>query len=84
MVCKFCNAAFESLAGDVFGCPNCCADARNKTRPIDRAVFRASKLIEAGQSKGQAIRDAALEYSVGEAQVADYFKLVLLPHERNA
>lgn len=54
------------------------------TRPIDRAVFDAQKAIDAGTPKQQAIDAAADAHSVPAAQVADYFNLVLLPHERQA
>ena len=54
-----------------------------KTRQIDRAVFQASKLIESGEPKENAISLASIEFEVSVEKIAEYFKLVLLPHERN-
>lgn len=59
-------------------------DVASKTRPIDRAVFKATKLVEAGEAQAQAISIAAVEFDVREEDIAEYFKLVLLPHERAA
>lgn len=54
------------------------------TRAIDRAVFRAQKLVEAGGNQAAAINTAAGEFQVKPAEVAAYFKTYLTPLERGA